>query len=394
MPPRVFYTPLVVGLLATGCGVESHRLSFVAEREAATAGQRDSGADLFDAGADEGDSSAPEECPDAGRLPATLACTGLFADVVKKKLAPGVMPFTPSSPLWSDGAEKSRWIYLPPGEKIDTSEPGTWKFPVGTKAWKEFRVDGRRVETRIMHKVRDRFWWRGTYAWNEDETEATFHFGGEDIPIEGGSYYLPDRGECDDCHEGQFDRLLGFEAVSLGLPGAKGMTLAQLAEDGWLSDVPDRVELSLGDDGTGMTQALALLHINCGVSCHNDGPNATANLTGLNLKLDPSLLDGQAPNEDWPVVRTALGIPAKGAQWGRVIRIAPGAPADSLVVQLMSNRTDAAAQMPPIASRVVDEAGLSLVKKWISALGETEHAVDAAVSSGDAGTDADVAVVR
>ena len=33
-------------------------------------------------------------------------------------------PFSPQYPLWSDGAAKARWIYLPPGTAIDTTRPG------------------------------------------------------------------------------------------------------------------------------------------------------------------------------------------------------------------------------------------------------------------------------
>ena len=316
----------------------------------------------------------PEELPpgcedDRTKLPETLLCTGLFSDVAAKKLANDVEPFAPASPLWSDGAEKHRWIRLPGGQKIDTSDLGEWRFPVGTKAWKEFRVGGKRVETRIFYKVRGDRWLRGAYVWNADETEATFSFGG-DISVDGKSYYVPEQGECDDCHEGQADRLLGFTAVSLGLPGAEGISLTSLAEAGLLSDPPKTTELSVGDDGTGLAaEALPLLHINCGVSCHNDGPNATANGTDLALDLDPSLLNGKAPDARWSYQDTALGIAAKGSDFSRFLRIAAGDPGRSLVVRLMGTRSaDGKDQMPPIASRVVDKPGIKLLEQWISRL--------------------------
>ena len=61
-------------------------------------------------------------------------------------------PYTPSTPLWSDGAQKQRWIELPPNTQIDISNPNEWTFPVGTKLFKEFRVNGKRVETRMFQK--------------------------------------------------------------------------------------------------------------------------------------------------------------------------------------------------------------------------------------------------
>ena len=53
----------------------------------------------------------------------------------------------PTEALWSDGAVKRRFIYLPPGTTIDTTNMDEWVFPVGTKFWKEFSVDGRKLRT-------------------------------------------------------------------------------------------------------------------------------------------------------------------------------------------------------------------------------------------------------
>jgi hypothetical protein len=95
-------------------------------------------------GADNGvDTGPPCIEPDTG-LPADLFCTGLYADRKLSRINGGAMPYTPGVTLWSDGAEKHRYLYLPPSTTIDTSNLDAWRFPVGTKAWKEFRVDGGR----------------------------------------------------------------------------------------------------------------------------------------------------------------------------------------------------------------------------------------------------------
>src|SRR5688572_31053294 len=57
--------------------------------------------------------------------------------------------------LWADGATKRRWLFLPDGAQIDSADPDHWRFPAGTRLWKEFTRDGVRVETRIMHKTGD-----------------------------------------------------------------------------------------------------------------------------------------------------------------------------------------------------------------------------------------------
>ena len=54
------------------------------------------------------------------------------------ELAEGVRPFHPRYPLWSDDADKERFIYLPPGTQIDTTLPDRWEFPMGTRLYKPF----------------------------------------------------------------------------------------------------------------------------------------------------------------------------------------------------------------------------------------------------------------
>src|SRR5437762_972066 len=114
----------------------------------------------------------PPGCAEMGVPAPTLTCTGLYSDISTKELAPGVEPYLPAIALWSDGADKDRWIRLPPGTTIDTSDPNEWAFPDGTKLWKQFSRDGRRVETRLWQKVRSGFWVDAAYAWSDDETEA------------------------------------------------------------------------------------------------------------------------------------------------------------------------------------------------------------------------------
>ena len=255
--------------LTAGCGSSD-------EREAVP---NDSGSEASANGSDAG-------CSSDGLLPSDLVCTGLYADIATKQLSPRARPYAPATPLWSDGAEKKRWIDLPDGTQIDTSNPGEWAFPVGTKLWKEFSKGGKRVETRVFQKVRPDQWLYATYAWNADESTAVRSPGG-DVDIGGGVYHIPTAAECNMCHRGRVDHILGFEPVSLGLPGATGLTLATLAAENRLSQPPAQVELTVGDDGTGVdAPALRWLHVNCGTSCHNANPNATAYSTGLRMRLD------------------------------------------------------------------------------------------------------------
>ena len=88
------------------------------------------------------------------------------------------------------------------------------------------------------------------------------------------------------------DHILGFEEISLGQSGALGLTLSELVQAGLVTSAPAQTQLTVGDDGTGAAgPALAWLHVNCGVTCHNANSNATAYGVGMRLRLDPALLD-------------------------------------------------------------------------------------------------------
>lgn len=313
-----------------------------------------------------GPAPLPAHCAGAAVPPATLECTGLYADLATKRIAAGVEAYAPAIALWSDGAEKHRWVSLPPGTTIDATDPSEWIFPVGTKFWKEFTQDGKRVETRLWQKVRPRFWVAAAYAWNADESAAVATAGG-DIPFGGGIYHIPTGDECDKCHRGRTENILGFESVELGLPGASGITLADLVARGLLSPAPAATRLQIGDDGTGTAAAaMGWLHANCGITCHNGNSSAMAHQSGLRLRLDPAQLDGRS-SAGFDPLRTSVGIAVNAANWRGQVRIVPGEPEASLLYYLISHRGQGQ-QMPPFASRLVDQANVAVIGRWIAAM--------------------------
>ncbi|HVZ73647.1 MAG TPA: hypothetical protein VHJ20_14810 [Polyangia bacterium] len=322
-------------------------------------------------GSDASDAAAftlPATCAaDKNVPPNTLVCTGLYADIATKAIAPGVVGYAPAVPLWADGASKQRWIYLPPGMKIDNTDPNEWIFPVGTKVWKEFSRDGQRVETRLWQKVTATYWVAATYAWSDDESEADRSAGG-DIPWgDGGTYHIPTSDECQQCHRGRTDRILGFEQTLLGLAGATGVTLGTLGAEGRLTVAPPASPLVIGDDGTGLAApALAWLHVNCGTTCHNQNSSSAAWATGLFMRLDPTQLDGRS-SKSFDTLTTTVGVAAVSPAWRGKTRIVPHDPSHSLLYQLISHR-GTGNQMPPIATSVVDEADVPLVEAWIDEL--------------------------
>jgi len=193
----------------------------------------------------------------------------------------------------------------------------------------------------------------------------------------GDTWNIPTNDDCNECHRGRQDRILGFEQVSLGLPNAQGLTLARLAELGLVAPAPPNVSLAIGDDGTSLDGlALGWIHINCGVTCHNSNPSAAGYGAGMLLRLDPTQLDGSPPNAaTWEILKTTVDIPCvSGSLLGKP-RIRRGDSSHSAIDQLIGQR--GALQMPPIASLLVDSPDVAIVASWIQALG---------ASSAEAGT--------
>ena len=139
--------------------------------------------------------------------------------------------------LWSDGAEKSRFLMLPPDTTIDTHDWDHWIFPVDTKLFKEFRLDGRLVETRMLWKQSDTTWITTTYLWDDTGLAATRNTSTTGIILDSG-YEIPTDKDCGKCHHGGSDYVLGVEAVAMGLSTAQGHRLRELVDAGLLSNPP------------------------------------------------------------------------------------------------------------------------------------------------------------
>jgi hypothetical protein len=296
--------------------------------------------------------------------PTELYCTGLYARWPSLHLAMDVKEYDPGLHLWSDGAEKRRFIWLPPGKMIDTSDMDDWVFPVGTKVWKEFSLSGKKVETRFLQKLDDGTWFRTTYAWSDDETRATeIVYGAENV--RGTDYAIPPQAQCATCHKGRKDGVLGFEAIALSSPGATGVTIDKLVNAHLVTD-PPAAPLDIPGDGREQA-ALGWLHMNCGVACHNRNETSEAGYTGLEMRLTSDALDSVQTTDTW---RTAVGVTAyfQPVAGFTFMRIAPRDVARSLIPYRDGNRDDPKIQMPPIATHVVDAQGLAAVKAWIDGM--------------------------
>jgi hypothetical protein len=313
-----------------------------------------------------------------GGEPTVLSAAGLYADIVRGTLAPGVYPYHPQFVLWADGATKNRYVKLPAGSQIDTTDMDFWEYPVGTKLFKEFSLNGVRLETRMILKRGVDDFYYVAFQWNGMQTEAIAVPNGV-VNASGTTHDIPSQNDCQTCHENMHDRILGFSAVQLAHP-LTGPTdpevnLQKIASMGWLTSPPPPAITIPGDSAA--QAALGYLHANCG-NCHN--PKSFVYLQTVTMDMWLQTDRGQLSSvPSTPTYQTLVGQPSTTMAGAQMMRIFPGQPSLSAVHQLMSLRessgnTDGSAamrQMPPLATKIVDATGLAQVDAWIHELPAT-----------------------
>lgn len=305
--------------------------------------------------------------------PRSLQETGLYSDSNTLQVDPKHLSFSPQYPLWTDDATKRRWISLPPGTTIDGSDPDAWKFPVGTRFWKEFSFNGQRVETRFLQRQADGQWRYAAYAWSPDgrEAELVSEKGRRGaVPLGNGrSHTIPSVNDCKACHQGGRTEVLGFSTVQLSPDRdpfalhseASDTDLNSLIEKGLLVGLPKPLlDVPPPLSGTATQRsALGYLHGNCG-HCHNE-QGSLANL-GLFLRQSSgaAVQSAIASTFDQPVRK-----PAPGQRPDAITRILPGHPDQSALMQRVSSRYSAL-QMPPLGTELIDKEAVALLQRWIA----------------------------
>jgi hypothetical protein len=323
----------------------------------------------------------------ASKPPQTLQETGLYATAEALEVNPRHVAFSPQYPLWTDGAAKRRWISLPPGSAIDGSDPDAWIFPVGTRLWKEFSFNGQRIETRYLERLADGQWLYAAYAWSADGREArlvsergrpgAYQLAG------GRTHDIPGVNDCKACHQGSPSRVLGFSALQLSPardPGAvhaetqpaAALDFDRLIEKGLLVGVPNapqgRAPQIVAASATERA-ALGYLHGNCG-HCHND----RGSLQNIGL-----FLSATAAAAAQPAIASTVGQPirkpAPGQSPDAALRIKPGDPDRSGLVQRIDSRYSAL-QMPPLGTELVDKEAVALIRRWVLELEQRDAPVN------------------
>ncbi len=313
-----------------------------------------------------------------GSFPATLSATGIYADLGSLAPSPGLVPYDVNAPLWSDGAEKDRFLALPGVERITFSVDGAYEFPVGTVLVKTFRLPlvkgdaatAVKIETRVLLLTPGG--WEGySYRWRDDGSDADLLTDADtraltivDASAPGGSYAqtwrFPSRGDCMRCHTAAAGFVLGLTTRQLNRDHAYparvdnqlrawdhvGLFDVGLPTPASLPAHPDPADASAPVEA----RARAYLDANCS-TCHRPGGPSAAAIDLRSTVSTASMNVGGVPPQFGNVGLSGPSI----VQWGSHANSVLWA----RVRALDGNR------MPPLGSSVRDPAGEALVGSWI-----------------------------
>ncbi|WP_460950021.1 SO2930 family diheme c-type cytochrome [Spirosoma daeguense] len=318
-------------------------------------------------------------------IPEKLSDYGLFKGAISnQEPGSGVVPYALNTPLFSDYAEKLRFVKLPEGQSVAYNDSAVLNFPVGTTLIKTFYYPldfrdsskGRRlIETRLLiHQSEG--WKAFDYVWNDEQTEAFLDVAGDTktvryVDTDGKqreqNYVIPNLNQCKGCHNrneqlvpiGPSIRQLNGDVT---YSGKQENQLTYWKRRGMISDLPSLEKCpktpvwNKPETGSINDRARAWLDINC-AHCHN--PKGPAMTSGLNLSI--------SENDPTAVGIRKTPVAAGRGSGGRPFDIVPGKPDESILVYRMTS-TDPGEMMPELGRKVVHTESLDLIREWIKAM--------------------------
>jgi len=315
-------------------------------------------------------------------FPPLLSQTGAFLDPASMTPSEGLIPYTVNTPLWSDGAFKSRWMALPTNGVIGFAPTGEWTFPSGSVFVKHFElaVDDtdpaaahRRLETRFLVRDTNGTVFGANYKWRPDNTDADLLTDSldEDISIRTSlgtrvqTWHYPSPNECLMCHTSAAHGVLGVKTrqSNRDFLYPNGVTDNQLRtwnHVGLFSTSLNESDISGYSRLTSVTnlsadlewRARSYLDANC-AQCHRPGGAPVV----WDARFDTPLLSAGIVG-----ATATLNLGITGAKI-----VAPGHPEKSVLL-VRDSSLDPSIKMPPLAKNVVDTNAVTVVQAWINSL--------------------------
>lgn len=310
---------------------------------------------------------------------------GFFVGKIEEqKTAEGIIPYSLNTPLFSDYAEKLRFVKIPAGQTVNYNATEVLDFPIGTTIIKTFYYPhdfrdaskGRRLmETRLL--IHEESGWKALeYVWNDEQTDAILEVAGDTkeisyVYLDGKKrtqqYSVPNLNQCKGCHNreekmtpiGPSVRQLNGE---FAYQNGSENQLIHWQKTGILKDMPELKDCpklavwNKPETGSLEERSRAWLDINC-AHCHN--PKGPAMTSGLNLSIDETN-------------STALGfgktpVAAGRGSGNRSYDIVKGNPDQSILIYRIES-TDPGVMMPEVGRKTTHKEGVALVREWIKSL--------------------------
>ena len=296
----------------------------------------------------------------------------------------GVIPYKPITELFSDYAEKKRFIWMPNGQKATyNGDSSILNLPVGAALIKVFYYNNvqpnnvtRIIETRVMIR-KATGWIFAEYIWNAEQTEAFLETAGTSREIswrdtnnviQTVDYKTPIVAtECFRCHGNIFTQSqnpIGIKPQNLNSnynysDGIKNQ-LTKLVEFGYLQNtLPPTINSVV--DYKDVTKSLDLrvrsyFDANCS-HCHVDGGEADhySLRFAFNETTDPEKM-GVGLQGEHPLI----------GYNGRIV--SSGNVSQSILHYRIQTQTNLSYIMPPLGRSIRHSEGVQLVEDWINSL--------------------------
>src|SRR5437660_1166545 len=327
----------------------------------------------------------------SGALPLLLSDTGAFTDAPTLAHANGLISYNVNTPLWSDGAYKTRWFSVPndgppftPDEQIGFATNGEWTFPAGTVFVKHFELGTdesnsnvrRRLETRLLVRDTNGAVYGVTYKWRPDNSNADLLTNSlsENIVITNATgtrtqtWYYPSPQDCLTCHTPASGYVLGVKTRQLDgvfLYPDSGRTDNQLRTLNQLGlfyppitnefDITNYAHLVAVSDTSATLQDRARSYIdaNC-AQCHRPGGSQTTFDARYDTPLtNQNIIDGILVKGDLGYDNARVVVPKDILRSGLFDRM---------------NTADSLIKMPQLARNLIDTNAVELMADWINSL--------------------------
>ncbi|MCS5594367.1 MAG: ThuA domain-containing protein [Porticoccaceae bacterium] len=324
---------------------------------------------------------------DMGNLPALLSQTGAFSNVVTLTPSDSLIPYEPIAKLWSDRAEKARWVAVPSGKKVVWDEHDQWQWPAGTVFVKHFELPTneddpsilRRLETRLIVMSENQQVYGATYKWRSDNSDADLLTDGlaEDLTISSAAgdwvqtWNYPSPTDCLSCHNDDAKAVLGLKTAALNgnYQYQSNITANQLVTFNHLGIFASPLNAldiagypahaAIDDNSTTLEHRVrSYWDINCG-SCH--GPQGIASLWDARYETPlayQGVVRGPLSNQRDYLADYGLSDPYV---------VDPGN-IDNSMLYIRDKSVDSQDRMPPLGRLLEDTEYINVLEQWINSL--------------------------